>query len=177
MRAGFTSSDWGSNTMSEHTGETVEPQQPATGETDPTIEDTLGEAGKKANAAERDARNAAEKALREAQERISAFEQEKMRDMEPAQAAATERQQKEQAATAETLRYRIATEHGITAEDAETFLTATDEDGLTRQAERLKALAKPSGIPIPDPTQGARGNPIPASTAHQFAAAVQAAFD
>ena len=147
--------------MSENTGETVEPQGPATGDKSDKTNDeetsALGEAGKKALAAERDARKAAEKALREAQDQIKAFETERLSDLEKAQAAAKEWQEKAQAATAESLRYRIATKHGISDEDAETFLTATDEDGLTKQAERLKALAKPTGIPFPDPTQGARG--------------------
>ncbi len=41
-------------------------------------------------------------------------------------------------ARAEALRWRIATKHGISDEDAELFLTATDEETLNRQAERLK---------------------------------------
>lgn len=40
-------------------------------------------------------------------------------------------------ARAEALRSRIATRHGISEEDTELFLTGTDEETLTRQAERL----------------------------------------
>lgn len=160
--------------MPENTGETVEPQQPATGDNTETTngDDTaLGEAGRKALAAEREARKVAEKALREAQGQIRAFETENVSDLEKAQAAAKEWQERAQAAMVETLRYRIATEHGITVEDAETFLTATDEDGLKKQAERLKALATKSGTPAPDPTQGARGDQPKLSTAQRFAEA------
>lgn len=41
------------------------------------------------------------------------------------------------AARAEALRLRIATKHGISDEDADLFLTGTDEETLTKQAERL----------------------------------------
>ena len=44
------------------------------------------------------------------------------------------------AARSEALRLRIATKFGIGDEDADLFLTATDEETLTKQAERLSAL-------------------------------------
>ena len=40
-------------------------------------------------------------------------------------------------AKAEALRWRIAAKHQISDEDAELFLTGTDEDTLTKQAKRL----------------------------------------
>lgn len=40
-------------------------------------------------------------------------------------------------AKAEALRLRIATKHGISDEDADLFLTGTDEETLKKQAERL----------------------------------------
>ena len=40
-------------------------------------------------------------------------------------------------AKAEALRLRIAAKHGISDEDADLFLTGTDEATLTKQAERL----------------------------------------
>lgn len=42
-------------------------------------------------------------------------------------------------AKAEALRWRIAAKHGISDEDTELFLTGSDEDTLTKQAERLAA--------------------------------------
>jgi hypothetical protein len=41
------------------------------------------------------------------------------------------------AAKAEALRLRVAAKHGISDEDADLFLTGTDEATLTKQAERL----------------------------------------
>ena len=75
-------------------------------------------------------------------------------------------------ARAEALRYRIASKHGISEDDAETFLTGTDEESLTRQAERLSALSKetptPSG-PRPDLSQGAKGGAAGCSPEQDFA--------
>jgi hypothetical protein len=45
-------------------------------------------------------------------------------------------------AKAEALRLRIATKHGISDEDADLFLTGTDEATLTKQAERLAQRAE-----------------------------------
>ena len=73
-------------------------------------------------------------------------------------------------AEAEALRWRIAARHGISDEDAELFLTGSDEDTLARQAERFKELAvKPSkGTIVP----GIGNQPNnPASIADQVAAA------
>ena len=42
---------------------------------------------------------------------------------------------------ATALRARVQAKHGISDEDAELFLTATDEDTLTKQAERLAQRA------------------------------------
>lgn len=51
-------------------------------------------------------------------------------------ATAAERERDE--ARAEMLRFRIASQHGITdADDIDLFLTATDEETLTKQAKRL----------------------------------------
>lgn len=41
------------------------------------------------------------------------------------------------AARAEALRWRVAAKHGISDEDADLFLTGTDEETLTKQAARL----------------------------------------
>ncbi|MCA9843252.1 MAG: hypothetical protein KC491_01245 [Dehalococcoidia bacterium] len=75
-------------------------------------------------------------------------------------------------AEAEALRWRIAARHGISDEDAELFLTGSDEETLSRQAERFRELAvKPQkGTHVP----GIGNKPsAPASIADQIAAAEQ----
>lgn len=60
-------------------------------------------------------------------------------------------------ARAEALRFKIASKYGVTDEDADLFLTGTDEETLTRQAERLAARAEDAAkprTPRPDPMQG-----------------------
>ena len=54
-------------------------------------------------------------------------------------------------AEAEAMRWRIAARNGISDEDAELFLTGTDEDTLSKQAERFKELAvkSPKGTHVP----------------------------
>lgn len=64
-------------------------------------------------------------------------------------------------ARTEALRWRIAAAHGITDEDAELFLTGTDEPTLTKQAERLVERAierKRNGNVVPN-----EGKATPAS--------------
>lgn len=46
--------------------------------------------------------------------------------------------------TTEALRLRIALKHGISDDDAETFLTGATEEAMTRQAERLAAMRAPA---------------------------------
>lgn len=81
-----------------------------------------------------------------------------------------------QAARAEAMRFKVATKFGISDEDADLFLTASDEETLTKQAERLAARQEDAGKPRqprPDRNQG-RQSGGSTSTADQFAAAVGA---
>lgn len=82
-------------------------------------------------------------------------------------------------ARAELLRYQVAATHGITdADDIALFLTGKDEETLTKQAERLAQRGADSNkprSPRPDPNQG-RSGAGPASTADQFAAAIEGGF-
>lgn len=74
-------------------------------------------------------------------------------------------------AEAEAMRWRIAARNGISDEDAELFLTGSDEETLSKQAERFKELSvKPSkGTHVP----GVGNQPAPASIADQIAVAEQ----
>ena len=61
---------------------------------------------------------------------------------------------------ADALRLRIAAKHGISDDDADLFLTGTDEDTLTRQAQRLadrEAARKKAGNVAP--REGTTTNP------------------
>lgn len=67
-------------------------------------------------------------------------------------------------AKAEALRFKIASKFQIGEEDAELFLTGTDEETLTKQAERLAQRADEAGrprAPKPDPNQGRTPNGAP----------------
>jgi len=120
----------------------------------------LGEGGKKAIQAEREARKAAEKAAADLQAQLDQIQQAQMSDLERAQAEARAASEAAAKAQSEALRWRIAAKHGISDEDAETFLTGSDEAALTRQAERLAALATTAPTtPKPDRTQGGSGEP------------------
>lgn len=55
-------------------------------------------------------------------------------------------------AKAEALKWRVAAKHGISEEDAELFLTGTDEDALTKQAQRFNVLV---------PKTPGKGNVVP----------------
>ena len=81
----------------------------------------------------------------------------------------TEAAQRAARAESEALRWRIAAKHGISDEDAELFLTGSDEETLVRQAQRFNELAvKPSkGTHVP----GVGNQPAPPTIADQIAAA------
>lgn len=127
---------------------------------EPAGDEPLGEPGKAALVAEREARKAAEKTAGEYATRLKEIETASLSDLEKAQRTATEAQEAAAKASTEALRWRTAAKHGISDEDAETFLTGTDEATITRQAERLAALSAapttPPG-PRPDLTQGGTG--------------------
>lgn len=125
----------------------------------------LGDPGKAAIAAERARATAAEKAASEAQAKLDAIEKANLSELERAQADAKTAQEAATKATTEALRYRLAAAHGIDTtpgpngepSDADTFLTASDEAGMTTQAQRLAARAGTQGAPTfprPDLTQG-----------------------
>lgn len=74
--------------------------------------------------------------------------------------AAAERDAQE--ARAEAMRLRVAAKHGISDEDADLFLTGTDEDTLNRQAERLSQRIveqKKNGNVVPN--EGSTTTPKP----------------
>ena len=154
---------------------TETPADPVESESQPESESqspALSDPGKKALAEERRRAAAAEKAAKALQAKLDAIEAENLTREEKAVKERDEAAQRAAQAEAEALKWRIAAKHGISDEDADLFLTGSDEDTLTRQAERFKELAsKPTkGTVVPGV-----GNPnTPASIAEQIAAAEQA---
>jgi hypothetical protein len=131
----------------------------ATPQGDPAADAPLGEPGKKALEAERAARAQAERAQAALQKQLDEIEASKLSDIERAQKEAADAKELAAKAQGEALRYRIATKHGISDEDAELFLTGADEATLTRQAARLVERTPGTTNPKPDLSQG--GKPTP----------------
>lgn len=150
---------------------TVDTSAVSTESTDQREAEQLGEGGKKALDAERRRANAAEKASKALQSRIDEIEASKLSDLERAQKAASEAQAEAERARGEALRYRIAAKHQISDEDAELFLTATDEETLTRQAARLAERTKDrsddsrssNGLFVPGEGQSSNATPLNSS--------------
>jgi hypothetical protein len=122
---------------------------PADGGQDPTPQDQdnkpdepLREPGKKALESERAARAAAEKAAAELQAKLDEIEKANLSEVERAKREAQEAKAELERARSEATRARIQAKFAISDEDAELFLTATDEATLTKQAERLAQRAE-----------------------------------
>lgn len=114
------------------------------------------------------------KANAEAAQKLAEIEEANKTEQEKQAERLAELEREAQAARAEALRFRVASKFGVSDEDADLFLTGTDEETLTRQAERLAARDEDAGkprAPKPDPNQGRQTTGAP-STADQFAAAV-----
>lgn len=123
---------------------------------DPATDKPLGEGGEKALKAERDRASKAEKANAALQKQLDDINAANMSEIERAQKAAADAQTELNQAKADAARYRVAAANGISDEDAELFLTGTDEDTLLKQALRLKE--RTSTGPRPDLSQGGKGD-------------------
>ena len=133
-------------------------------------DENLGEGGKKALEAERKARATAEKDAAQLRARLKEIEDAQLSELDRARAHIDALQEANVKSTTEALRWRTAAKFGISDEDAETFLTGTDEETITMQAERLAGLISKPTTPRPDPSQGSSGRAKPQTTAEQFAA-------
>jgi hypothetical protein len=71
--------------------------------------------------------------------RLDELEAANKSEIEKATEKATAAERERDAAKADAMRWKVAAKHGISDEDAELFLTGTDEATLTKQAERLTA--------------------------------------
>lgn len=126
-------------------------------------EQPLGDAGKKAIAEERQARKAAEAELVALRKQLETLQGE----------LSTVRTSAEEASVTAT-RWKVAAAHGIAADDVELFLTASDEETLTKQAQRLSERTQIPDLPPRDPYQGAQANP-PALNSDELTEALKSA--
>lgn len=152
--------------------DTPTPTQPATGgEAEPaTGEAALGDPGKRAIAAERDARKTAETALRDARTRAEADATKHATELAEARKAAEEAVAQAEAARVELAREQIARRHGLSDDD-----TAL----LTGPAEHMEALAARLAATRPAGNPAIREGAMPQlnTTPAQEAAAAEAAGD
>ena len=117
----------------------------------------LGDAGKKAIAAERDARKAAEKANAELSAKLKAFEDSKLTELELAKKQADESAAELARLRSENVRNKVALDKGVPADLVE-FLTGDTEGDIAAKADLLLARLNTPGTPKPDPSQGAKGD-------------------
>ena len=157
---------------------TTEPTQVEAAETpveEQQAEETLGDPGKKALAAERDARKAAEHRFAEAEARLKEIEDANLSELQKAQRDADEYRSKLASLQVENARSRIALEKGVPSDLIE-FIVGEDEEQMAAKADLLMSrLNSTPSTPKPDFTQGASGTPAPATRpgADTFAAGVR----
>lgn len=109
------------------------------------------------------------KANAEAAKRLADYEDAQKSEAQKAAERIANLEQQAAAAQRDALRFKVASKHGISDEDADLFLTGSDEETLTRQAERLAAHVderKKQGNHVR--SEGKSGG-AKASTADQFA--------
>lgn len=138
----------------EPNGATTDPQ----GEPAASTDKPLGENGEKALKAEREARTAAEKSAAALQKQLDEINQANESAVEKAQRELKEAQDAAAKATTDALRLRVAAKHGISDEDADLFLTGSDQETVEKQAAAL--VARTSTSPKPDLSQGGQGEPL-----------------
>lgn len=149
----------------------VIPSTPA-GQGDP---DQLGDAGKRALAAERKRADDAEKARKALQEQIDQIEAAKLSDLEKAQKAATDAATTAAQAQQEALRLRVAMSKGVPANLVDRLRGSTEEEIAADADELLKFVTPPTGAgqqpaPRPDLSQGVGSTGSSNDPAAQFAA-------
>lgn len=116
----------------------------------------LGDAGKKALAAERKRADDAEKARKALEAQLQAKQDESLTETQRLQKQLEDLQASYQASQLEATRSRVIAAEGIPSSLAE-FVSGEDEAALVASAQALRAAvdeASKPGTPVPDPSQG-----------------------
>lgn len=145
------------------TDEQQAPNEPEQGQGDPV---DLGDAGKKALAAERKRADEAVKAQKALEAQLQAKADESLTETQRLKKQLDELTAAHSQAQLEATRNRVIASESVPASLAG-FVTGTDEAELVASAQALKAAvadASKPGTPIPDPSQGAH-DAAPASNA------------
>ena len=142
--------------MSEATVEApAETQAPA--EVEAPENQELGDGGKKALQAERDARKAAERTAAEYAAKLKEFEDANLSELERVKKAAEESAAELSRLRTENVRNKVALDKGVPADLVE-FLSGDTEGDIAAKADLLLARLNTPGTPKPDPSQGAKGD-------------------
>lgn len=162
-----------SETTDAPAGAENEAQDTQEGATPNDVAEGLGEGGKKALSAEREARKAAEKAAAELKAKLDEIEQANLSDLEKAQQAAKAAQDRLAEMEATSLRQKVAIEKGVPAKWVDRLRGDTEEE-LAADADQILAdIQQSPTTPKPDLSQGSQGTPQPATAADKFAAAFE----
>ena len=141
--------------MSEATTEPTT-DAPATPDAEVTESQELGDGGKKALSAEREARKAAERTAAEYAAKLKEIEDANLSELERTKRAAEESAAELARLRSENVRNKVAIDKGVPADLIE-FLTGDTEDAIAAKADVLMARLNTPGTPKPDPSQGAKG--------------------
>lgn len=155
--------------MSEQAPAPIEAEQENTEQSAPGDQGRpLGPNGEKALKAEREARAAAEKAAAEFKARLDEIEAANLTELEKSQRAAKEAQDQLATLTRQTTIQKVALEKGVPA-DLVAFLNGDTEEVVAAQADTLLARLNAPHSPLPDTSQGAKGDPASGTPANDFA--------
>jgi hypothetical protein len=158
--------------MSESNSEAIAAEPETQGNPDAEADESaLGDAGKKALDSMKTKWKSAEQQAAALQKQLDDIAAANLSDLEKAQKAATDAQADAAKATHEAMCLRIAAKHGISDEDADLFLTGSDQETLEKQAAALVARTSTGTTPGPRPdlSQGSKGTPATGDPAQDFA--------
>ncbi|AGW41734.1 cold shock protein [Leifsonia xyli subsp. cynodontis DSM 46306] len=159
-----------------------DPTEPVVENNEPVVENDgeLGDAGKRAIAAERKRAEIAEKSLKALQEEITKRENAELSELERFKKENEELRNNNSTSSLEATRYKVALEKGIPV-DLAGRLQGSNYEELAADADTLVSLLPAAGAPVkqtprPDPSQGAKRQHAAASPREAFGDALKSAL-